>query len=218
MKTLREISEKNNSNKLQHGYELFYEEKLGYLRQEPIKLLEIGIWKGDSLRMWRDYFKKGQVYGIDIVPESVKSAKGSRITAEVVDQNDREQLIAFAKKHGPFDIIVDDGSHVMEHMQTSFGCLFPYLKSGGHYMIEDIQTSYDYQDRIPTRQLLDSYGVSRDFYNTTYVMVKNAVEFGEYKSQYITDAELKYINKNVKSTELDVRNDFFSVTSNIVKK
>jgi len=218
MKTLREISEDNKTNKLQHGYEVFYEEKLGYLRDKPIKLLEIGIWKGDSLRMWRDYFKEGQVFGIDIVPAAVESGKGPRITTAQVDQNNREQLIAFAKKHGPFDVIVDDGSHIMEHMQTSLGCLFPYVKSGGHYMIEDIQTSYDYQNRLDTRKLLDEYGVSRDFYNTTYVMMKNAVEFGKFKSQYITEAELKYINANNTGVELDVRNDFYSVTSNILKK
>lgn len=130
-----------------HWYTRHYDRHFGPLRDEPIKLLEIGIGGyadphagGGSLRMWKNYFPRGIVYGMDIYDKS--PSEESRINTVVGSQDDAEFLREFAEENGPFDIIIDDGSHINEHVLFSFDVLFPYVRPGGWYAIEDIQTSY----------------------------------------------------------------------------
>jgi hypothetical protein len=130
-----------------HSYTDAYEQQLGHLRQEAITLLEIGIGGyadpavgGASLRMWKEYFPRARIIGVDIYDKS--SLAEDRIEIERGDQSDPEFLSALAAKYGPFDVIVDDGSHVCEHVIASFNALFPHLKLDGIYAIEDLQTAY----------------------------------------------------------------------------
>ena len=67
MKSLSQIGLEQKTDKtLDHKFTDFYGSKLSYLRNENINLLEIGIWKGESLRTWKEYFPKGNIYGVDI--------------------------------------------------------------------------------------------------------------------------------------------------------
>lgn len=128
-------------------------DKVSYLRwynpfflplvEKEIKLLEIGIDKGGSLVMWKDYFQKGSITGVDIKlpggftpPERVKMYEG--------DQRDTEFLRRVAEKEAPegFDIIIDDGSHYGKNTKITFWTLLPHLKKGGFYVIEDWATGY----------------------------------------------------------------------------
>ncbi len=113
------------------------------LAEKEIKLLEIGIDKGGSLVMWKDYFQKGSITGVDIKlpggftpPERVKMYEG--------DQRDTEFLRRVAEKEAPegFDIIIDDGSHYGKNTKITFWTLLPHLKKGGFYVIEDWATGY----------------------------------------------------------------------------
>jgi hypothetical protein len=130
-----------------HAYTGHYQRHLAHLRRRPIKLLEIGIggyesrtWGGASLRMWRHYFTRGQIHGIDIFEKDIDLP---RMRTHQGDQSDPEYLDRFGREHGPFDVIVDDGSHINEHVCISFSTLFgPYLKPGGIYAIEDLATAY----------------------------------------------------------------------------
>jgi hypothetical protein len=130
-----------------HGYTVHYQRHLAHLRRRPIKVLEIGIggydlltWGGASLRMWRHYFTRGQIHGIDIFKKDIDLP---RMHAHQGDQSDPEYLDRFGREHGPFDVIIDDGSHINEHVCISFRALFgPYLNSGGIYAIEDLATAY----------------------------------------------------------------------------
>jgi hypothetical protein len=90
--------------------------------------------------MWKEYFPSGHIFGMDIYDKS--KLLEERITILRGSQADRAFLDAIGTKHGPFDIIVDDGSHVCEHVIAGFTGLWPYLCSGGVYAIEDLQTSY----------------------------------------------------------------------------
>ncbi|MFF3838333.1 hypothetical protein [Streptomyces sp. NPDC001930] len=130
-----------------HWYTRHYERHFRPLRDAPVRILEIGVGGysdngsgGASLHMWEQYFRRGLVLGLDLFrkPEVL----GPRIRTLQGDQNDPEQLVALAKEHGPFDIVIDDGSHINEHVRTSFNALFPYVRNGGLYVIEDVQTSY----------------------------------------------------------------------------
>ena len=124
-----------------HGYLDFYERFLAELRHRPVRLLEIGVQRGRSLRMWRDYFSNGQIIGVDNDPATRRHA-GERIVIEIADQSNVADLVRLGTRHGPFDIVVDDGSHIWGHQITTLRYLYPFLKPGGFYVLEDIHTSY----------------------------------------------------------------------------
>ena len=111
---------------------------------KEVKLLEIGIYKGGSLRLWRDYFPLGTIAGIDIrTPEN--GTLGERIRLFKANQGDTQTLTKIANEIAPegFDIIIDDGSHIGALTRTTFWHLFDnHLKSSGLYVIEDWGTGY----------------------------------------------------------------------------
>jgi hypothetical protein len=130
-----------------HGYAGPYERHLARFRHEPVTLLEIGIGHyldpargGESLRMWKAYFPAATIIGLDIEDKSHFAEE--RITIVVGDQADRVVLRDIATRHGPFDIVIDDGSHRSEHVIATFEALFPHVRDGGVYVVEDLQTSY----------------------------------------------------------------------------
>ena len=144
--SLRELAETHDAAKGSNcsGYEMF----LRGFRDQPVKLLEIGIggdWNnpssgGGSLRMWREYFQRGQIYAVDVFDKSPHNA--DRIHVRQGSQDDANFLRSVAAEMAEIDIIIDDGSHFSSHVIKSFETLFPYLKSGGIYIVEDIATSY----------------------------------------------------------------------------
>lgn len=130
-----------------HFYTPLYHELFSRLRHRPIRLLEIGVGGyelatvgGASLTMWAEYFPHGQITGIDIaekrltLPPRVRLFRGSQV--------DPTFLKTVCDERGPFDIIIDDGSHVPQHVVASFEALFPAVVDGGSYLIEDIQTAF----------------------------------------------------------------------------
>jgi hypothetical protein len=130
-----------------HWYTQHYERHLGELRYAPVRILEIGIggynfpnFGGHSLYMWQRFFPRGLIYGLDI--HAKPGIAGPRIRTVQGDQNDVAFLRELAERHGPFDVVIDDGSHINEHVRTSFETLFPYVRPGGYYAIEDLYTSY----------------------------------------------------------------------------
>jgi hypothetical protein len=125
-----------------HGYADIYDNMLRSRRDEPIKLLEIGVHRGASLRMWAAYFPHGEIHGIDIV-ESAREQAGERIAVHIGDASRQEVLAPIvAQAGGRFDVIIDDGSHRYEHQYPSLLALWPHLAPGGLYAIEDLGTSY----------------------------------------------------------------------------
>lgn len=131
----------------EHWYLQHYQRHFQPFRTRRINLLEIGVGGygdpkagGNSLRMWKAYFPRAGVYGIDIYEkrglgeDRVKIFQGSQ-----VDETFLRHLVASV---GGFDIVIDDGSHVNEHVIRSFQILFPLLRNPGIYVVEDTQTSY----------------------------------------------------------------------------
>ena len=117
------------------------------MRHRPVRLLEIGIGGyadpnrgGESLRMWKEFFPLGRIVGLDIHDKS--GLVEDRIEIVQGDQSDAAFLADLSDRLGPFDIVVDDGSHVSAHVIASFKALFPRLADDGIYAIEDLQTSY----------------------------------------------------------------------------
>jgi demethylmacrocin O-methyltransferase len=130
-----------------HWFTPHYEHHFATLREQPVRVLEIGIGGygdpksgGGSLRMWQRYFPRGLVYGLDI---AAKPGLGTpRIRTLQGDQSDPAYLARLAEEYGPFDIVIDDGSHRNEHVLTSFQALFPHVRPRGFYVIEDLWTAY----------------------------------------------------------------------------
>lgn len=134
------------TDKLEHGYFRYYERHLAHLRLRRQTVYEIGVGgydepsKGGSLRVWRDYFVRSTIVGIDIEPKVI--TWGRRVKFEQADQSSHHDLERVVKRHGPPAVVIDDGSHVGKHIWASFEFLWPLLPSGGVYAVEDLSTSY----------------------------------------------------------------------------
>ncbi|MEV6116058.1 hypothetical protein AB0L59_27060 [Streptomyces sp. NPDC052109] len=130
-----------------HWFTPHYEHHFADLRDKPVRVLEIGVggyttttFGGGSLRMWRRFFTRGLVYGLDLFDKTV--ADQPRVKTLIGSQADPGRLEAIATRYGPFDVIIDDGSHVNAHVLISFRTLLPHLRPGGRYVIEDLWTAY----------------------------------------------------------------------------
>jgi hypothetical protein len=133
-----------NTDKITHRYLDVYDPILAPWVGKDVNLLEIGVHKGGSLQLWRDYFRLGVITGIDIrLPEHF--VPGERIEVFEGSQSDTRFLSEVANKRAPegFDIIIDDASHIGALTKTAFWHLFAnHLKPGGLYAIEDWGTGY----------------------------------------------------------------------------
>jgi hypothetical protein len=148
-----------------HGYAAHYAQHLHGLRHKQNRILEIGVFEGASLRVWRDHFPRSTIAGLDLHPREVKL--GDRVRVVQGDQANVDDLArTVAALGGPPNIVIDDGSHVARHAEESFRYLFPLMPPRSLYVIEDLHTSYwdDFGGGIPapddtavgfTRRLVD---------------------------------------------------------------
>src|SRR4051794_7642844 len=121
-----------------------YHRWLSDARERRMRMLEIGLYNGGSLRMWRDYLPNTVLHGIDIDARTLAyqdEVPNSQV--RLVDQGDAAALEAFvAELGGNYDFILDDGGHTMVQQIVSFEVLWPQIMPGGIYAIEDLGTSY----------------------------------------------------------------------------
>lgn len=143
MKTLDQIAIEKGTDKSSeiHNYCIKYEKYLRFGKEEELKILEIGVQTGSSLRTWQDFYPNSFVVGIDIDPNCAQH-RSERIAVEIGSQDDEQFLTSVAEKYGPFDMILDDGSHMQHHMIKSFEIMFKHIKQGGTYIVEDTCCSY----------------------------------------------------------------------------
>lgn len=139
-----------------HLYTPFYDQLFEPYRLHEINLFEVGVSKGASVMMWNEYFPNGNIVGMDNNLNQVNKdaklgvegggwhdnvAEFGDIELHHGDQGHGPDLLRAIDGKPPFDIMIDDGSHRDDHQQNTFGVLFPYLKAGGYYIIEDIHVS-----------------------------------------------------------------------------
>jgi len=140
---------------INHNYTPTYHSVLDSRRDTTLHMLEIGVGNiplmrpivgdrykpGASLRMWRDYFPKAEIIGCDI-DKKVLFNDEDRIKTFYADQSNEPSLVSLIEQikspDGKLDIILDDGSHNKDHQIFSFKILWPYIRAGGLYIIEDI--------------------------------------------------------------------------------
>lgn len=167
-----------------HHYSRWYHQFFKDLRDRPITLLELGLCRVDfnrrrkgnvgraagsdryatvpSLSMWSQYFSRASIFGFDI--DDFTDATAGRITVlqgNVSSIADLNRLVDAAG--GQFDIVIDDASHLAHHQQLTMGVLFPRLRPGGIYVIEDLHWYGEPSDQITldTRSVLRNFQYSR---------------------------------------------------------
>ena len=168
---------KYNTDKIQHRYLEVYDPMFSEYLDRDINLLELGILQGGSLLLWKDYFPKAQIFGVDLnAPEQLNSEDRIKVFSGM--QQDKNFLTSVANNvPGGFDIVIDDASHIGDLTRTSFWHLFEnHLKPGGVYVIEDWGTGYwgDWPDG-------EIYSPDSNVYSSFYDALRsNGVLKGEY--------------------------------------
>jgi hypothetical protein len=177
-----------------HFYTQHYQKHFNSYKFKKINLLEIGVGGyenplsgGESLRMWKSFFPFAKIFSLDIYDKSFLQEK--RIKIFKGSQVDEVFLEKICDKAGAFDLIIDDGSHINDHVIKSFEFLFPRLKTGGIYIIEDTQTSY-----------WEEYGgTSTDFNRagTIYYYFKSLIDCLNNVEFIIEDYKKSYFDKHI---------------------
>ena len=134
---LEQLGAKYLPTKRLHNYLPYYWMHFRDIRTEVGKVLEIGVQTDRSIRMWEEFFPNATIYGLDIDPACEQLA-GGRCEIFIGDQSDHSVLRRVVDRAGGhFDIVIDDGSHRVEHQLASFDYLFPTLSDHGIYAVED---------------------------------------------------------------------------------
>ena len=175
---LYQLSLNYSPTKRRHDYLKRYNFHFYPIRENVKKVLEIGIDKGESLEMWKEYFPKAEIHGLDINEECTKFSE-DRIKIHIGDQSNIKYLDKLGKENGPFDIIIDDGSHIHDHIIRSFTSLYPYLNNKGNYVVEDVVNNYD------TTNFFTRYAFGLNYYPTN----KATVDEPGYKNFKLKNCE-----------------------------
>lgn len=119
-----------------------YERHLPRFQNQSVTMLEIGVNKGGSLELWKRFLgPNATIVGVDINPDCMDFEE-DQIKVRIGDQSDDGFLQELNAEFGPFDIILDDGSHINSHQIATFNKLYPTMPKNGVYMVEDVHTSY----------------------------------------------------------------------------
>jgi predicted O-methyltransferase YrrM len=198
------LGNRYGTDKVPHGFCEVYQQIFAAMRPRVTKILEIGVFFGASLCMWRDWFPNAVIHGADHFTgqqgngrffedadrflREVRTGQHQRIVLHQLDQSQRADLDRFAAEniHGTFDIIIDDASHLMRDQQQTLGILFSHVKPGGYFVIEDLHSS-----------LGDDYDVEPDGSNSTLLMVENALAGFGWQSKYMTSQEMDFLNQAI---------------------
>lgn len=143
------------TDKIANGLMDAYEGIFRHLTSQPITLLEIGILEGGSLKYWDSLFRhpRTQIIGIDRNLPPLEASE--RVTMYACDQNDRAGLLSIAAARGPFDIVIDDAAHLPKETRNCFDTLFPHVRPGGYYAIEDWAVGYWSEERPEYAGMID---------------------------------------------------------------
>jgi hypothetical protein len=125
-----------------HHYFDIYHNHFSRFRNQPVTILEIGVYKGGSLQMWKNYFgSQAKIYGLDIDPKC-KNLEEDQIKIFIGDQANRDFLKELSGEIGTIDILIDDGGHTMVQQINTFNELYSAVSETGVYLVEDLHTSY----------------------------------------------------------------------------
>ena len=180
----------NDIKHMGHGYDIYYEKYFKENRNKILNILEFGIHNGDSLAALSSYFPHANVFGVDRNPFSTnyKSKKIRLLHCDVSSEKNLENLSNYLNKN--YDYIIDDASHNPIHQKITFFSMFKNLKSGGFFIIEELNFFHAENDKEnPEKNFLRNLLV--DF-------SKNSEKI--YKEKY--DEKIMSFLKDIKSVEI----------------
>lgn len=204
---LFKLGHQYGTDKVQHGFLPIYARAFG----DPAKLsafLEVGVFRGSSLRMWRDYFINAQIYGLDgftgvmgngqvycqgsCVDEATGGTLGPRVRLLQANQSDElamERVVRELKAQKlQLDVIIEDGSHLHRDQQLNLAQLFPLLRPGGMYSMEDVHTSF-----------MQGYDERPRAWGTSYNFTLRFQTTGRIVSRHLSRAQTQYLETWVES-------------------
>ena len=144
-----------NEQRLIHKWKHYfpvYENHFTRFVNQDVVFVEIGCGEGGSLQMWKRFLgPHARIIGIDVRPECT-AFEEDQIQIRIGDQSDKNFLQKIINEFGAPDIVLDDGSHIMSHIQSSFATLYPMLGRTGAYVVEDLHTAYwdEYEGGLKT--------------------------------------------------------------------
>jgi hypothetical protein len=185
---LTDLADRFGSDKgsTKHRYTELYHMLLHPYRNHAINFLEMGLLIGGpehgidanratadlpSIRMWLEYFPKARIHGLDV--SDFAWFTHDRFTFHRCDMDDRANIAAAAKTMPALDVVIDDASHASHHQQNGFLQLFPQVKSGGLYIIEDLRwqpKAYERTGITKTAELFRGFAEHRAFTHTDATM------------------------------------------------
>jgi hypothetical protein len=135
----------NHKGRIAHKWTHYfpiYERHFGRFVNRPMTFIEIGCGEGGSLQLWKQYFGPlAQIVGLDIRPECA-AFEEDQVHVRIGDQADPVFLRSVVEEFGRPHAVLDDGSHLMDQVKTSFEILYPQVVSDGVYVVEDLHTAY----------------------------------------------------------------------------
>ena len=216
---LSTLGKQYGTDKVEQGFTPVYHQRLFSQRQSIMKVLEVGVFFGSSLRMWRDYFPNAEVVGLDtfkgidgwrnvwgngqrttfpnadkFLREWKQHLHGSRLHLVVGNQSDdhsMQQVISDLEPWTPFDVIVEDGSHLNRDQQVNLAQLLPLVKPGGLYILEDLHCS-----------LQSGYDDKRGSYNTALRTLQRFNRTEELRSRHLTAAQSSLLESWIETAEI----------------
>ena len=143
MKTFQQLFDEHTGESILKwsNYGPIYDRHFADYRELPINILEIGVLKGGSMRMWEKYFPKANIFGIDIDEECLQY-QSDRTKIFIGDQSDVSFLRNVKAKIPRIDILIDDGSHRAKDQKITFDEMYYHVRKPGVYLIEDIELNY----------------------------------------------------------------------------
>lgn len=129
--------------KWDHYFDM-YDKHFARFRGTDVRMAEVGVFSGGSLKMWRWHFgERAHIYGIDISNRTQVYEKNEHFGRPdgifVGDQGDPDFLKRFVGAVPQIDIFIDDGSHAPEHQKATFKAVWPHVSPGGVYWCEDVK-------------------------------------------------------------------------------
>ncbi len=174
-------------------------------RSRPIRMLEIGVFHGGSLQMWREYLHpQSVIVGIDIDPNCKQFDDPERnVHVRIGGQQDVPFLQEVNSEFGPFDVILDDGSHMTSHMVESFRSLFTSaLAEPGTYIVEDVHSNYWKSYRDSPVSFVDFIAVLVDAMHAHYPDADSELKFRTGHPDRLGEVSVPRITPKLGSIEI----------------
>ena len=192
-------SDKGDSVGAKHNYTPIYEKWFEKSRDREILFMEVGVDRGQSAKGWESYFTNGKIFMVDYM--NFSHLDNEKVKFFQANQSKFEDLLSVAEKIDNLDFFIDDGGHCMNHHQLTFGAIFPKMKTGGLFFIEDTHTANWDPVTQPESSPGYCYGqpvmINEDRSTSTINVFKKFQKTGVFESKFLSDEMNKRLQEMI---------------------